>query len=328
MRFLKPEEEGLLEAFVAEHPHGSIEQTWAWGVLQSSIPGRSAFYVLGAFDGGALVASMLLIQQSMGFKKHWLWCPRGPLLSEGAWPVLKEAVDAFARENGAVFLRLEPGAPMDQDFAPAGQPVHETYMPTDTLILDLSHSEATLLKHMKQKGRYNIKQAEKQGVSIHRSNGDDLDDFYEVLEETAKRDGFHVHDKSMYRHFFELLEERSILYTAYLDHELLGGMLVTHFGDTATYYFGASSNKHRKSMAPYALQWHAIQEAKAAGYKCYDFLGIAPEDMPKHSLAGVTQFKTRFGGKRLTYHGPQVFVYRHLWWWLRNAAKYVRRRLA
>jgi lipid II:glycine glycyltransferase (peptidoglycan interpeptide bridge formation enzyme) len=50
-------------------------------------------------------------------------------------------------------------------------------------------------------------------------------------------------------------------------------------------------------------------------------LGIAPADQPKHSLAGVTQFKTRFGGERIHYHGAQLMVIRPFWWGVYRVAK-------
>ena len=40
-----------------------------------------------------------------------------------------------------------------------------------------------------------------------------------------------------------------------------------------------------------------IQHAQKTGRKLYDFLGIAPEGQKKHHLAGVTFFKSRFGGE-------------------------------
>ena len=40
-----------------------------------------------------------------------------------------------------------------------------------------------------------------------------------------------------------------------------------------------------------------IRYAGETGRKVYDFLGIAPENKKKHHLAGVTFFKSRFGGE-------------------------------
>ena len=55
-------------------------------------------------------------------------------------------------------------------------------------------------------------------------------------------------------------------------------------------------------MAPYALQWHAIQQAIEVGANEYDLLGVAPPDSgPSHSWAGITSFKEKFGGNVEVY---------------------------
>lgn len=316
VQFLKASDQEELRAFVESHPQGSIEQTWAWGELQSTIPGRDEFFVLALREGEKLVASMLLIRQETGRGKTWLWCPGGPLLPKHdfkpAWRHLRRAVHVFARKGGDMFLRIESRMPEAPDLK-LGRAVKESYLPRNTLLLDINRTEDTLLEQMKQKGRYNIKQAHKKGVYVKKESADALDDFYDLLEETAVRDGFCLHEKGFYKSFMEYLEGESHLYLAYQDHDVVGGLLATHFGDTATYYFGASSSLKRGSFAPYALQWFAIQEAKKAGIHWYDFLGIAPMDDKKHPLVGVTQFKTRFGGKRMTYDSARMIVYRPIW---------------
>lgn len=77
--------------------------------------------------------------------------------------------------------------------------------------------------------------------------------------------------------------------------------------DRAIYYYGASSSDatDRKQMAPYLLQWHAILDAKRAGIRCYDFLGVADPNNPEDSLWGVTRFKERFGGELV--HLPKKY---------------------
>lgn len=325
---LSSEDALLLDDFVGGHFEGSIEQTWAWGELQTQIPGRPAFRVFGLFEDEKLVGSMLVIRQAMGFGKTWLWAPRGPLLPDKkadiAWGLLQEACFNWARLHGDVFLRVEPGF-LKGEFDLGGKASPDAYMPSDTLVLDLSLSEADLLAQMAQKGRYNIKQAEKHGVVVTRVGAEALPEFYEVLKETGTRDGFAVHKEAFYEAFLGLPGEKAALYVARVKGELVGGLLATFCGRTATYYFGASAGKHRETMAPYALQWFAICEAKRTGFKVYDFLGVAPEGEEGHSLGGVTQFKTRFGGKRVTYEKARVFVYRRGWWILYRLAKALRR---
>lgn len=342
LKVLEEGDEGALDQFVAAHPWGSIEQTWAWGDLQTRIPGRPEFRVFGVWEGeggsGAarLVASLLVIRQEMGFGKTWLWAPRGPLLPVGdaemraeAWALLQEAAKNWARLHGDVFLRVEPG--WEREAAPAGEfelggrATSETYVPAHSLVLDLSVGEAGVLAQMTQKGRYNIKVAEKHKVVVRDGGVAALPAFYAVFKETAGRDGFYLHKEEFYRDFLAVLGERAALYVASVDGEVVGGLMVTFFGDTGTYYFGASSGQFREAMAPYALQWHAIREALGRGLKVYDFFGIAPEGDEQHAWAGVTQFKTRFGGRRVNYEKARVFVYRRAWWWIYRFAKWLRR---
>jgi hypothetical protein len=47
VKILTKNQEKILDTFVASHPYGSLEQSWAWGELQTQIPGRPDFYVLG-----------------------------------------------------------------------------------------------------------------------------------------------------------------------------------------------------------------------------------------------------------------------------------------
>lgn len=326
IRLIKAGEREQWNEMVAAHPYGGVEQSFEWGELQTRIPGRPAFFVLGVFDGEEVVGGMMVVRQVMGLGKTWLWCPRGPLLpksgAEEAWKGLLEAVRVLAKEGGDVFLRIEPGVPTEEAFVAMGKQAENRYFPEHTLTLDLTLSTEDLLGQMTQKGRYNIKQAEKQGVAVRERGGAGVDDFYKLLEDTADRDAFAVHKAHFYKDFLESLGGK--LYLAYQDDTVVAGILVTYFGETATYYFGASSSAHRDSKAPYLLQWTAIQDAKKSGMKVYDFLGVAPEGGEKHAWAGVTQFKTRFGGKRVSYHTAQVFVFRSFWWLLYRLAKRLR----
>lgn len=329
IRLIKAGEQKQWNEMVAAHPYGGLEQSYEWGELQTRIPGRPAFYALGIFEGEVMVGGMLVIRQEMGGGKTWLWCPRGPLLPEEganeAWEELLKEVRALAKEGGDVFLRIEPGVPVEEVFVAMGKQVENRYFPEHTLTLDLTLPTEDLLEQMTQKGRYNIKQAEKQGVVVREGGGQEqtrlrrVEDFYKLLADTADRDAFSVHKAHFYKDFLESLGGK--LYLAYQDDVVVAGVLVTYFGEVATYYFGASSSAHRDSKAPYLLQWTAIRDAKKAGMKVYDFLGIAPEGDEKHAWAGVTQFKTRFGGKRVSYHAAQVFVFRSLWWFIYRLAK-------
>lgn len=334
-----------------------------------------------------ILAGTLLLRQSLPHGYSWLYAPRGPLLSyddfastQEQMSVLMGAIKEIARKEKAVFLRVDPmlrasdsksaraeispekTAPVSHsisDFPPRGgqsasinfphfhQNIHG-FQPDHTLFLDLTKSEDDLLKEMKPKGRYNIKLAEKKGVTIHKST--DVTSFYKILSETTSRDGFHGHDQKFYQDMLDSLGPNAVLYLAEYEGQVIAGCLNTFYKDTATYYYGASSNEHRNVMAPYLLQWQAIREAKAKGYKFFDFFGIAPTDEPSesasqqasrqggtdlkrpkgaeaksstkpHPWAGVTEFKKKFGGTEVSYQKPQEFIFKKALYFLYRTYK-------
>lgn len=157
---------------------------------------------------------------------------------------------------------------------------HAHYQPEYTNMVDLSLSEAEILAQMKPKGRYNIHLAEKKGIKIMSclKASDAADIFYNLFQETTHRDKFSGHDKTFYENVLKIGGESGIakLYIAYLSTTPIVAIIVTSFGDRATYFYGASSNAHRNLMAPYLLQWTAMLDAKKEGKKWYDLFGIAP----------------------------------------------------
>ncbi|MBI2464387.1 peptidoglycan bridge formation glycyltransferase FemA/FemB family protein [Candidatus Peregrinibacteria bacterium] len=98
-----------------------------------------------------------------------------------------------------------------------------------------------------------------------------------ISRDMTAKDSIGVHDKNVAHSAFSSSEQsfpREIV-------KKIGGVpiaaiIVTHFGDRATYFYGASSNRHRDLMAPYLLQWTAMLDAKKHGYLWYDLFGIAP----------------------------------------------------
>ena len=78
------------------------------------------------------------------------------------------------------------------------------------------------------------------------------------------------------------------------------GMIIydKHEGD---YYEAASTLLNRKLPGAYALLWQAMRDLKAEGCERFNLWGIAPPGQPQHRYAGVTTFKTGFGGEVVEY---------------------------
>ncbi len=80
-----------------------------------------------------------------------------------------------------------------------------------TRIIDLSRSEEEILAQMHQKGRYNIRLAEKHGVTVRQGTEKDIDAFYALLTDTSGRDGFKISRRSHYARFLSDLSGSFIL---------------------------------------------------------------------------------------------------------------------
>lgn len=259
-------------------------------------------------------AKALVIERKPHFIKFWkrpYWeIPRGPIGKEEDFSPLLFSVAKKAKEQGIAFVRVYPpyfenekskerwegmlkNLPFPQKPAPEIFPEH-------TLCIDLTKSEDEILEDMKQKGRYNIRLAEKKGVEIFEEKN--IENFWTLLQRTAKRDGFTTNKKAVYQSMIESFGENGILLTA-TDEEgdVLASSIFVKSGDMAVYYYGASSPEKRFLMAPYLLQWRGIQWAKEKGATVYDFLGIAPEEDENHRLKTVSDFKLKFGGERIEY---------------------------
>lgn len=317
-----------LDEFAVSHPYGNIHQSSKWAEFQSGVVGRGKALAYGVKDGDKLRAAGLFVRQELPYGLCWYFCPRGPLLSYGKpseaakeWGVIWNGLKGVLAKEKCVFLRVEwpvcEGKSMD-----FGQKAHAHHFPEHTLEIDLSASEEEILKQMKQKGRYNIKVATKHGVKIRKSK--DAEDFWKIFKKTTKRDGFSGHSKKYYEDLLRILGDKAELFLAEYKEKVLAAAIVTYFGDTATYYFGASSDEDRNVMAPYLLHWEIVKDAKAKGCRWYDLFGVAPLAVSKggasydekHPWAGVTGFKEKFGGVRVSYWPAQEKPLKCVWYWL------------
>ena len=309
----------------------TIHQTKIWAEFRKAAKNEKYFEVDIAKEGKVYIQKMSLPRGMC-----WLYCNRGPAFKEFSEKNLKEFLNKIreiAKRENAVFLRIEPpfeknteeGKEYKKTISRAGfKHAHASHQPECTLIIDLDQPLEKILAGMKQKGRYNIKIAEKHGVKINESS--DVEAYFKILEQTLARDKFSGHEQNFYKKILEILgkENHSKMYLAEYKNEIIAGMILTYFKDTAIYYYGASSNKYREVMAPYLLQWTAIKDAKERGYKYYDFLGVAPPDAKNHPWAGVTDFKLKFGGRVVEYEKAREYIFKPFWYWIIRIVKKIK----
>ena len=293
--------------FVEASPTGNITQTYEWGELRDALGGD--VLRLGALENGALHGAMLVVVgRAPVLRRPYLYVPRGPVVNDVNDPALA-ALCAEAgrqgRKRGAFMLKVEPSV-LDGDagwlaalrrlgFRRNPFATH----PRRSWVLDIRPSEGDLLAGMKEKWRYNIRLAGRKGVAVRATTApDDLDTFYTLYQETAKRDGFFIHPKQHYADILRLYGARDagVLLLAEYEGAAIAGLIALKCGSVTTYMFGASSNSERNRMPNHLCQWTAIQWAKAHGCTTYDFRAIAEVLDPSEELYSLYTYKQGFGG--------------------------------
>ena len=163
-----------------------------------------------------------------------------------------------------------------------------------TAVIDLKKTEDEILKEMKPKGRYNIKIAQKKEIEIKEveKKVSNIKLYYNLMLETTSRDNFNGHSIEYYTSFLTNINNSKLL-LAYKNWEVIAWWIFVFNKEVSIYYYWASTSKkeYRNMMAPYLLQWKAIQIAQNTNSKMYDFLWVAPEWVKNHTLSWVTTFK-------------------------------------
>ncbi|GAB4448892.1 MAG: peptidoglycan bridge formation glycyltransferase FemA/FemB family protein [Anaerolineales bacterium] len=289
--------------FLARHPNAHLLQTGEWGELKRGF-GWEPLRVVNGEVGVQILFRKLPLGFTLGYIPKAMM--NASLLEIGN-PVWNE-IDSVCKQKRAIFLKLEPdqwedALPITNYRLPISP---HNIQPPRTLIVDLRGSEDEILARMKQKTRYNIRLAEKKGVTIRA--WDDLEAFHQMMLVTGGRDGFGVHSLEYYRRAYELFHSKGMceLLVATYEGKPLAALFVARNGSRAYYLYGASTDEERNRMPTYLLQWQAMKWAKARGCEEYDLWGVPDEDEAtleanfetrRDGLWGVYRFKRGFGGE-------------------------------
>lgn len=288
--------------WIASHPQSTLWQSLEWKEYQESLGRATRLYA--ATENDRIIASALVVIDRTSFGLSAWDIPRGPV-GDGA--ELLETIVADAKKDGCLALTYSPIRSIAIKGSIAS-PRHE--QPEATRIVDISKDDETILARMHQKGRYNIKVAQKNGITVRLSR--EIQAYYDLMKQTGERDRFGIKPLKHYKAFLEHLSGTFLL-LAYKDETPVAGLLGCVHGTTGIYYYGASSYEHRALMAPYLLQWEAMQYCRKQGCLSYDLLGVAPEGSgADHPWAGISSFKEKFGGAFVSYQQERQIVLKPL----------------
>ena len=293
------------ESFLSSLPYGAeLLQSPLWSDITKSEGKKMKLFNWRQDD--KIVAIAQIIEEKNIFGVFW-YIPRGPVFSDNKsdaflWPIILADLKKEAKKRDVVAIRFEPSNDSRENAKLYGKRIHDI-QPKQTLFLDLNRDLELILKSMQAKTRYNIRLAEKRGVTVEKGNLQDLNLFNHLLKITTKRDRFRGHSLQHYQKLIRESKNNIELYLAKKDGEVLAAGIFSFYGKRATYLHGASANRGREHMSPHLLQWRMIERAKNLGCLYYDFYGIDSKKWP-----GVTRFKYGFTGNKFVYSGTFVHV--------------------
>jgi peptidoglycan pentaglycine glycine transferase (the first glycine) len=281
-------------------PNPHLLQSYRWGELQSSFGWQVRRHRIEV--GGATVPVSLLVTQTLVPGGEYGYVGKGPALTAAQLDLALEPLASLAREHRLAFLRIEPEVESGWLPPPPWRP-GTAIQPEHTSIIDLRPEPAAILASLKPKTRYNVRLAEKRGVSVEVS--DDVAVFAELAHMTSARHRIQLAGEAYYAALHSRLaaDGSCRMYLARHQGRLLAAIMVVRFAGRATYLFGASAPFGRALMPAYLLHWHAIQQMRSLGDVEYDLWGVPPDDRPGHPWSGLWQFKRGWNGTLVNYAG-------------------------
>lgn len=310
------------ERFLLSKDPKSFLQSWNWGEVNER--DGSNIFKIGFLKNNKLVGICMLIREEAKRGPH-LIVPGGPIIN---WEdkklvnlFVKSIRDLASKEN-CWFIRVRPEILNTSvnlklfsklGFIPA--PMHLNA--ENTWILDVSKSEEEILAGMRKTTRYLVKKGEKSDLMVDISKDSNLAKvLFNLQKETSVRHKFVGFPEKLFKNEIEVFakDNNARVFVCRKRKEVLAIAIIIFYGDTAYYHFSGSVSGHSDLPFSYLLQWRIIKEAKKLGIKYYNFWGIAPNCDPNHRFAGVTLFKTGFGGERIDWlHAHDLPISSRYW---------------
>ncbi|MCL4405959.1 MAG: peptidoglycan bridge formation glycyltransferase FemA/FemB family protein [Patescibacteria group bacterium] len=310
----------------------AFTQAWFYGDWQAEEKRGVRRFIVE--DNGEIIATIQAIRYPLPFGRSYIYIPYGPVLknnlTEKTANFLKKSLKEVFNDGRTIFIRLDFWPPLRDRLekiagkffikSPKGSYRGSYFQPRAERVIDLRQPEDEIFMSMEPKARYNIRLALKKGVAVKivsRNFLDYFEDFYGLMTETAKRDGFDLHPRSYYEEIFNSAEKRknSFLALAFFGDKLLVANLVILHGETAFFLFGASSSEYRELMPSYLCQWESAKKSRELGFAYYSFGGISHKGLNK-SWEGISVYKKKFGGFIREYSAFYDLAIKPFWYYL------------
>lgn len=242
---------------------------------------------------------ILIEKRSLWLWQFWLFI----LWIENLWQITKQnKFINLCKQQNCIFIQIETFSISNKN-SPIIEKMcwklgyYKKFITPYTAIIDLSKTVDEILSEMKPKWRYNINLSLKKWIEVFEAeiSEKNIKIFYDLMTQTTVRDKFSWNTIDYYKNFLQIISNSKLIFTKIWEKILSAWIFVFDKEISIYYYWASTSEKEfRNLMAPYLMQWYAIQKAKDFWSKYYDFLWIASPGDKNSSLAWVSDFKLKF----------------------------------
>lgn len=298
------------DAFLTGSPFAAYQQTRAWADVAPT-NGRHDFIYWRCSEFGRPIAAAV-IRRTWLSPLHWLaTLQRGPVVHEAA--VLARVLPRLIKTlggHGACSVQLAPRVRgrdlpvMAEALRGAGftplpedrQPLHRA-----TGVVWLDKPEEAVFAGFRQRGRRQVRAAEKAGISVRVVDGGaDVAAFQAMLDEfrAAKRDYDMSGLPDAAGQAALIAACGGAMLLAEKDGAAIGAHAFVRQADEAIWLSLATSDRHGDLPRSYPLLWEAMRRARAMGLVAYDLAGMPLEDARDEGEGKRMQFKEAFAPTR------------------------------
>lgn len=302
-----------------------VVQSWEWGEFRQSLGLPLLRY--GIYKNGKMTRAFQLTLHKIPFTSQFVgYMPKGPTPDKE----LSQALEIIGREHNCAYIKVEPNILAGHTpfkVYPTFQLSPKPLFTKHNFLVDLTLSEEELQKNMHQKTRYNIRVAERKGVTVEERTDDKAFKIYlKLYFETTGRQNYLGHNESYHKKVWQTMRDAGMARVLIGFYEPKGSKsnrsskkkpltawMLFNFKDTLYYPYGGSSIEHREVMSNNLVAWEAIKLGKKMGLKHFDMWGAAsPDAPPTDPWFGFTDFKRKYGGKMVEYVGTYDLVFNEL----------------
>jgi len=254
------------------------------------------------------------------------YIPYGPvMISEDPeiHQILRVFLKKYAAEKNAVFTRLDffPKTKYQDLYSNVPAHLYNTpyHQPRGEWLMDITPDAEELLAAMHKKTRYNINKSIRNELETVFKHGPEIEawagTFISLNEQNTKDHDTTTHDPEYFKSLFAIAsgDERNFIAITRKDGHVLAINIFIDLGAEMFCPFGASNDLGKKLGAYYHIKWHAILHMKERGVDKFNWGGVSVSDADTY-LAGVTKFKTGFGGVE-RIHPPLLDIVHKKWWY-------------